>query len=227
MIKDRATKITGMIFIVVGTLSTTLSPYTLYFYYLPLIIFIIGLGIVWFSQKSIISKLIWTISPFIFFFSFNYIWKLSNSCEPETFILPKSYSGEVRIVFNQKCGKIVKYEGKRRVYEIPSDGILLTQFKAEQGFINQKFYILDDNKRKEIPELMVQDFNEEWTSEKNENEPPRNELAIFKAGTTYSDGNSSFYICTYDDFRNYQENYELKRDSLIEAKILATNKYCR
>ena len=44
VIKDRKIKIVGIILIVLGTLSITLSPYTLYFYYLPLII-LISMGI--------------------------------------------------------------------------------------------------------------------------------------------------------------------------------------
>ena len=226
MIKNKAIKIIGIIFIIIGSLSITLSPYTLFFYYLPLIIFCFGVIILWFSKGKILNKIIWTLSPFLFFFSFNFLWKISNTCEPETFLIPNNYKGEVRIIFNQKCGEKIEYEGKNRVYHIPNDGILLTQFEDEQGFINQNFFIVENGKRKEVQQLMVQDFNEEWTLEKNPNEPPRNKIAIFHAGRTYSDGSSSFYICTYNELKEFEFKYESKRDSLIENKVNNLNKYC-
>lgn len=149
-----------------------------------------------------------------------------NTTEPETFLIPKGYRGTVRVVFDQTCGQPVKYEAKRRLYEIPNDGILLTQFKAEQGFIDQKFYIIENGKRRKIEQLMVQAFNEEWTLEKNQSEPPRNRVSIFEAGRTYSDGSSEFYVCTYNQFRNYGVIYEQTFDSLITAKKSILKKKC-
>lgn len=74
---------------------------------------------------------------------------------------------------------------------------------------------------------MVQDFNEEWTLEKNPNEPSRNKTAVFHAGRTYSDGSSSFYICTYNELKEFDFKYETKRDSLMIEKIKTTNKHCK
>ncbi len=227
MIKNKTDQIVGIVFIIIGCLSITLSPYTLYFYYLPFIIFCIGILILWFSKGKLLSKIFWTLAPFLFYFGFTFLWGISNTCEPETFLIPKHYKGEVRIIFNQNCGEKIEYEDKNRIYHIPNDGILLTQFEDEQGFINQKFYIVENGIRKEVPQLMVQDFNEEWTLEKNPNEPSRDKIAIFHARRTYSDGSSSFYICTYNELNEFDFKYDTKRDSLIEDKIKTVNKYCR
>lgn len=48
--------------------------------------------------------------------------------EDEVYIVPKNYTGYVVIIYDQKKGAEPKYEGKKRVYEIPSNGILKTQF---------------------------------------------------------------------------------------------------
>jgi hypothetical protein len=56
-----------------------------------------------------------------------------KSVESETFLIPRNYRGRVRIIFNQKCGETIKYEDKRRAYDIPNDGNLFTQFKDEQA----------------------------------------------------------------------------------------------
>jgi len=75
----------------------------------------------------------------------------SDRCEPETFLIPEGYHGQVMIVYNQKKGKPKKYEGSRRVYEIPENGILFTAFPNEEGIIDQEYYfITDSGKRKKI-----------------------------------------------------------------------------
>jgi hypothetical protein len=71
-----------------------------------------------------------------------------NSCrnpEPADFLIPKGYSGRVAVVFEQKQGEKPKYANGRRIYEIPDNGILLTQFKAEFGFIDYRYFMVDSN----------------------------------------------------------------------------------
>lgn len=68
------------------------------------------------------------------------LYSCHQQAEPETYLIPEGFTGKVNIIFNRKEGKPVKYEDKRRVYEIPADGILLTQFTTNDGFINRKYY---------------------------------------------------------------------------------------
>ena len=37
------------------------------------------------------------------------------------------------IIYNQKSGEKIKYEDRKRIYEIPANGILKTQFEANYG----------------------------------------------------------------------------------------------
>lgn len=53
--------------------------------------------------------------------------------EQEIIVVPKNYKGYIIIVFNQEDGVPAKYEGKKRVYEIPQSGVLRTQFKVNDG----------------------------------------------------------------------------------------------
>ena len=64
----------------------------------------------------------------------------------ETILIPKGYTGDVIIIFNQK-GKVKrKFEGKHKVYEIPKDGILLTEFKDEgKGFAYVDYFYVDSH----------------------------------------------------------------------------------
>lgn len=55
----------------------------------------------------------------------------SCSCNYEEInYLPEGFTGKVFIIMNQKDGKNVEYLGRRRVYRIPSCGILKTKFKG-------------------------------------------------------------------------------------------------
>lgn len=242
MIKNRNVKIIGLILIVLGTLFITIYPYTLFFYYIPLIILILGLIILWLSNNKSISKIIWTLVPFLFYIIYTYLWTIYNTVPPETFLIPENYRGKVNIIYNDKCGKLLDKTDKGYVYEIPNDGILLLSNKQKFGFINQEYYLVDKKgNRTKLPKMDVRDFNEEWTLEKNPNEPSRNKLGIFNCGTTgvigetiNVDGNSidkfkectfqEFYISTYNDLKNkFQFKYELKFDSIRNYKL---KEYC-
>jgi len=71
--------------------------------------------------------------------------------ESEDYLIPQDYKGRVNIIFNQKQGAEIRYENGSRVYEIPSSGILLTQFKDEYGRTDHHyFYVEKTGKRTKL-----------------------------------------------------------------------------
>ena len=73
------------------------------------------------------------------------------------------------IHFNRACGQAAITEKGKRIYRIPNNGILLSQFKDKQGFVNQHYYLVDQNgNRILLPQLDVRNYNEEWTLEKTQ-----------------------------------------------------------
>ena len=83
--------------------------------------------------------------------------------EDKIFILPENYVGHVIILYNQSDGLEKKYEGNKRVYEIPTSGVLKTKFVADYGWTEfPEFYygkIQDDRK---IPLIVeAEDFSED------------------------------------------------------------------
>lgn len=91
----------------------------------------------------------------------------NQKAEPETYLIPSTFTGEVNIFFNQngipirykdmrdrdtvylpKMGNPIKYEKGRRIYEIPANGILLTQFKNNNGFIDRVYFSVDANNKR-------------------------------------------------------------------------------
>ncbi len=53
--------------------------------------------------------------------------------EQEIIVVPKGFTGYILIIFNQKSGLPQRYEEGKRVYEVPSSGILKTQFRGNYG----------------------------------------------------------------------------------------------
>ena len=48
-------------------------------------------------------------------------------------ILPDNYQGNVCVIFNQPTGRAPEYAGKTRIYRIPVNGLLRTQFESNHG----------------------------------------------------------------------------------------------
>jgi len=73
--------------------------------------------------------------------------------EPAMVLMPEGHEGMILIVYSQENGAPVKYEGDFRVYEIPADGVLLTQFTPRTRSATFDFYYVDSlGKRNQILE---------------------------------------------------------------------------
>lgn len=79
--------------------------------------------------------------------------------EKEAIVVPKDYKGYIVIIYNQKNGTPVKYKGEKRIYEIPENGILKTQFKPNDGLHEfTEYYNGRLDVKESIPSFV--DFNE-------------------------------------------------------------------
>lgn len=74
--------------------------------------------------------------------------------EPELYLLPDGYQGSFYIIYNIPEGQPLTYEDGARVYDIPEDGILLTQSDYNPGTIRSDkinfFYESEDGTREKI-----------------------------------------------------------------------------
>ena len=170
-----------------------------------------------------LTAIIVVIGMYIISFASSYLTRP----EKELYLIPEGYVGKVVVIFNQADGEKPEYENDRRVYRIPETGVLFTQLKDEQGIINQEYYYVSQNgQRRKLGVLDTRDFNEEWTTEKNPHEPPRDSLAVFNPGTMGTMGNSDdkdskvfleLSIGTYNDMKNLHEFSNDYIDSLQNA----------
>lgn len=71
--------------------------------------------------------------------------------EEEIILFSKGFTGTATVIFSQSDGKPIKYYEGERVYEIPLDGILKTQFTEQSGWSSlPKFYYGDINEENRI-----------------------------------------------------------------------------
>jgi hypothetical protein len=152
--------------------------------------------------------------------------------EPADFLIPKGYTGRVAVVFEQKQGEKPKYLNGRRIYDIPANGILLTQFKAEFGFIDYRYFLIDSNGRQTALPIYQYEHNKDGTVKYlvQEKEKP----GIFGHGTTIAftqPGNDpnhlvfnqpglEFFVSTFNglDTVESMDHFDERVDSLIKIK---------
>jgi hypothetical protein len=116
--------------------------------------------------------------------------------DEEYYILPSHYKGVVIILYNQKNGQPIKYEQGKRVYEVPQDGILRTQFTHSAGWLNlDEFFYLEDGKKIKIP----------YVIDGKDIRSDRVQVCCFSSGKAGKDPNSmsiefaQFYVGTKEE----------------------------
>lgn len=219
----------GVFIIIISTIGIGLAPGLIYYYFIPLILLGIGEIIIWSTKNALKFKILWTLFPVIFIPLLISICVKLDTLPKEVFLIPEDYRGTVNIVYGQKCGLKINVENDTMTYKIPQDGILIITNKFESGYIDHTYYLVDKKGNKKLIEKMdVRDFNEDYTTEKNPHEPPRNKLGIFGWGTTGSFENSKnessnfqeFQVSTYEDLeKKYSWKYSSKFDSIREVKL--------
>jgi len=87
------------------------------------------------------------------------VFSCTKKGEDEIYILPKDYTGKVIILYNQREGSEKEYQAGKRIYHIPENGILKTQFAVDYGItMLPKFFYEDNNVKEEIP-LIIESKN--------------------------------------------------------------------
>ena len=231
---------TGLISLAIGAFGLTFAAF---FAIIGLPIFIVGIILVLASQKKTWKQRLIPVGIFIIGIAvFWPIWRAINTVGPETFLIPKNYHGQVNIIFKEGCGTQLEKTGEGIIYKIPNDGILIIDNELKTGLIEHSYFYVDNaGIRTEIPKMDVRDFNEEWTLEKNPNEPPRDKLGVFHWGRTGSTGSVindkgevtnkneqydflEFYVSTYSDLsEEFGFKYRNQFDSTKTKKLKICN----
>jgi hypothetical protein len=150
---------------------------------------------------------------------------------PVQCLIPQNYHGEIIIIYDQPHGAPEVYNGNSRVYRIPSNGILFTQFSAETNTGDQQyFYVSPGGLKKKIVPVSTAEFNEPWSYIKNPKEPSRTETMIIDGGSIWTSISAHHkydyqhaFVGSYRQFGSYRGYVFSYIDSLVE-NLNASNK---
>ena len=82
----------------------------------------------------------------VFVFPSAYLWGASHiwdKAEHEIHLIPAGFRGPVVIVFNEAGGAPKEFERKARLYRIPADGVLRTQFGPNPGWGRPDYWYIN------------------------------------------------------------------------------------
>jgi hypothetical protein len=117
-----------------------------------------------------VMKIVPRLAALALFILINSSCFLISSSQNETYLIPKDYTGDVIIIFNQPDGAELEIESGTYVYKIPADGILKVRNAGKSGMVNRSyFYVNENNQRQEIKNLRI-------TGERNPAGQPQNKF---------------------------------------------------
>jgi hypothetical protein len=199
------------IIIIIAGYIVSLNPYW-WIFGTPLI-YLTGVILIWLSKKSKLSKVLFTILPIIFWLPgfWLYVYFGTRHATPETFLIPQNFRGKIVLYYGEPCGQELQKVNGRYIYHIPQNGVMIFKNPLETGIIDQEYFFVnpDGKKISKIDMFIQQDFNEEYTTEKNKHEPSRNKVAVFLGGT----GTGSVNMANQHQY-NFHEMYVDAWDSL-------------
>nr|WP_315176520.1 hypothetical protein [uncultured Flavobacterium sp.] len=86
-------------------------------------------------------------------------WYYTSSADDEIYLMQKDFTGIVIIRYDVPNGADIIYENGKRIYNIPSSGILETKFSPNEGWSDPpQYYYLDGANRIPITRHKVYSF---------------------------------------------------------------------
>ena len=161
------------------------------FFLVGLIFYIISKN---FNSIKIYQQIIIIVFPFLIF----YVYEDANSPSKDLFLIPEGFRGKVVILYNQKDGQEKEFEGKYRVYKIPSTGILKTKFEVKGDSWNigdAKYYYINGTEKISIKQYCLY-------CEKEKIDTISIQAIPGEGGSFSSNENSIHYLSFYIDIPN-------------------------
>ena len=166
----------------------------LYLFGIPIFGLLVGISLVWIGKAGPKEKIIASaVSIPLIFFAFAFSMYI-NKADPETFLVPENYRGEIVVFYNEPCGQEPEIENGRRVYRLSENGILITKFGENDGFLDRKFYLIDaQGARTQIPLFLWQNFETE-KKEMGAGTTSGHELTKETVGAFHSYGAETYHV---------------------------------
>lgn len=169
------------------------------------------------------EKILATLLPIVLYFPLTFLFLfIYNYSTPKTILIPKNFDGNLRVVYDQKCGSNYDKTDGVKTLTFPENGILILNEDFDR-YVNYKYYLIDElGNRTEIRQIFT-------FSDKVQKRPcvlvgvsgtigqtiEANTKNQEEKGITYSD----FYVYNKDTVDRTDFKYQQKFDSLTTAIV--------
>lgn len=146
----------GLALIIISFIACVINFYLL-IYGIPT--FSVGAILVLQSKRTNLAKLLTTLIPIILYIPFTFLFLyFYNYSTPKAILISNNFEGNLRVVYNEKCGRNYDKIGGVRTLIFPENGILVLNEDFDRH-VNFNYYLVDElGNRTEIPQIL--DFND-------------------------------------------------------------------
>lgn len=142
----------GLTLIIISFIACVISFYLLVF---GIPTFLVGATLVLLSKQTIQKKLLTTLIPIVLYFPFTFLFLfIYNYSTPKTILIPKTFDGNLRVVYEEKCGRNYDKTDGAKTLTFPENGILILSEDFDRH-INYNYYLVDElGNRTKIPQIL-------------------------------------------------------------------------
>lgn len=131
----------GLTLIAISFIACVVSFYLLVF---GIPTFLVGSILIFLSNQNIKTKLLTTLIPLIFYVPSTFLFLYAyNYSTPKTILIPKNFEGNLRVVYEENCGRNYDKTDGIKTLTFPDNGILVLNEDFDRH-VNYNYYLVDE-----------------------------------------------------------------------------------
>lgn len=131
----------GLTLIAISFIACVVSFYLLVF---GIPTFLVGAILIFLSNQNIKTKLLTTLIPLILYVPSTFLFLYAyNYSTPKTILIPKNFEGNLRVVYEENCGRNYDKTDGIKTLTFPDNGILVLNEDFDRH-VNYNYYLVDE-----------------------------------------------------------------------------------
>lgn len=131
----------GLTLIAISFIACVVSFYLLVF---GIPTFLVGAVLIFLSKQNIKTKLLSTLIPLILYVPTTFLFLHAyNYSTPKTILIPKNFEGNLRVVYEENCGRNYDKTDGTKTLTFPDNGILVLNEDFDRH-VNYNYYLVDE-----------------------------------------------------------------------------------
>ena len=142
----------GLTLVAISFIACVVSFYLLAF---GIPTFLAGTIFIFLSKQNINIKLLSTLTPLILYVPSTLLFLYAhNYSTPKTILIPKNFEGNLRVVYEENCGRNYDKTDGIKTLTFPDNGILILNEDFDRH-VNYDYYLVDElGNRTKIPQIL-------------------------------------------------------------------------